>query len=178
MACAKKIATRWLNVKVCPLVPLWTENALGQFIHSLQELSSVFQSLFVCNPRGLGSAWILLSECIGEVPYPTGTAQQTTYSLPYPTSLSGQCTIKNRYFTTNQGCPVTAPQLCCKAKSLIVRRLAEELNASLSAGIDPGIIAKRVASAGGAADAQDTFPPPFSISLSPAPATCPGLSCT
>ena len=59
-------------------------------------------------------------------------AQQTTYSMPYPTSLSGQCSIKNRYFTTHQRCPVTAPQLCCKAKSLIVRRLAEELNASLS----------------------------------------------
>ena len=31
------------------------------------------------------------------------------------------------------------PQLSCKAKSLVVRTLAEELNASLSAGIDPGV---------------------------------------
>ena len=29
LACAKKIVTRWPNVKVCPLVPLWTENAPG-----------------------------------------------------------------------------------------------------------------------------------------------------
>ena len=108
----------------------------------------------------------MLRECIGEVPFPAGTAQQTTYSLPYPTSLSGQCTIKNRYCTTNQGCPVTAPQLCCKAKSLIVRRLAEELNASLSAGIDPGIIAGRVTNAGGGADAQDTSHPPLNLIVS------------
>ena len=38
--------------------------------------------------------------------------------------------------------------------------MAEELNASLSAGIDPGIIAARVANAGGAADVQDITPPP------------------
>ena len=105
LACAKKIVTRWPNVKVCPLVPLWTENAPGQFIRSLQELSSVFQSLFGCDPRGLGSAWILLSECIGERPPLADSPQQTTYSIPYPTSLSGQCTIKNGYFTKNQRCP-------------------------------------------------------------------------
>ena len=43
--------------------------------------------------------------------------------------------------------------------SLTVCRLAEELNASLSAGIDPGIIAERVGSAGGAADVKDSPPP-------------------
>ena len=87
-------------------------------------------------------------------------ANYSTYSLPYLTSLSGHCVIKNRFFTTNQRCPTTAPQLCCKARSLIVCRLAEELNASLSAGIDPGIIAARAASADGAADAKDIPPPP------------------
>ena len=68
------------------------------------------------------------------------------------------------YFTTNQGCPATAPQLSCKARSLIVRRLAEELNASLSASIDPGIIAERVASGGRAADLKDSNPP-YSLKL-------------
>ena len=162
------------GVSACPAVD---RKCPGAIHLSLQELSSVFQSLFGCDPRGLGSAWILLSKCIGERPPLADNAQQTTYSMPYPTSLSGQCSIKNRYFTTHQRCPVTAPQLCCKAKSLIVRRLAEELNASLSAGIDPGIIAERVANAGGAADVQDTSPP-LSISLYPAPATCPGPSRT
>ena len=47
--------------------------------------------------------------------------------------------------------------------SLTVRILAEELNASLSAGIDPGIIAERVGSAGGAADTKDS--PPHSLNL-------------
>ena len=179
LACAKKIASRWPNVKVCPLVPLWTESAPGQFIRSLQELSSVFRSLFGGDPRGLGPAWILRSECIGEAPHPAGNTQQTIYSLPYLTSLSGQCSIKNHFFTTNQGCPATASQLCCMAKSQIVCRLAEELNASLSAGIYPGIIAERVASAGGAADAKDKdIPPLLSISSFSAPATCPGSSRT
>ena len=48
-----------------------------------------------------------------------------------------------------------APQLSCKAKSLVVRTLAEELNASLSAGIDPGVIAERAPGAGRAASAKD-----------------------
>ena len=47
------------------------------------------------------------------------------------------------------------PQLSCKAKSLVVRTLAEELNASLSAGIDPGVIAERAPGAGRAASAKD-----------------------
>ena len=47
--------------------------------------------------------------------------------------------------------------------SLTVRRFAEELNALLSAGIDPGIIAERVASAGGAADAKDSPPPSLNL---------------
>ena len=48
-----------------------------------------------------------------------------------------------------------APQLSCKAKSLVVCSLAEELNASLSAGIDPGITVERAPDAGGAAGAKD-----------------------
>ena len=149
---------------MCPLVPLWTDCVPGQFIRSLQELSSVFRSLFGSDLCGLNHTWIRLTECIGEDILEAGvsrTLSPTTYSLPYPTSLSGPCTIKNRFFTTNQSCPATAPPLCCKDRSLIVRRLAEELNASLSAGIDPGIIAARVASAGGAADAKDIPPPPL-----------------
>ena len=45
---------------------------------------------------------------------------------------------------------------------MIVRNLAEELNALLSAGVDPGIIVKRVASAGRAASAENT-PPPLNL---------------
>ena len=48
-----------------------------------------------------------------------------------------------------------APQLSCKAKSLVVRTLGEELNALLSAGIDPGITVERASGAGGAAGAKD-----------------------
>ena len=46
---------------------------------------------------------------------------------------------------------------------MIVHNLAEELNASLSAGIDPGIIVERVASAGRAASAENTLPPSLNL---------------
>ena len=88
------------------------------------------------------------------------------YSLPYPSSLSVLSCVKNRTFATNRRCLVTAPALSCKAKSSVVRCLAEELNASLSAGIDPGVIPERVASAGGAANVKDTAsPPPPALNL-------------
>ena len=51
-----------------------------------------------------------------------------------------------------------APQLSCKVKSLVVRTLAEELNALLSAGIHPGVIIERAPGAGGAAGAKDLNP--------------------
>ena len=58
LACAKKIVSRWPNVRVCPLVPLWTDCVPGQFIRSLQELSSGFRSLFGSDLRGLNHTWI------------------------------------------------------------------------------------------------------------------------
>ena len=48
-----------------------------------------------------------------------------------------------------------APQLSCKAKSLVVRTLAKKLNALLSAGINPGITVERASGAGGAAGVKD-----------------------
>ena len=48
-----------------------------------------------------------------------------------------------------------APQLSCKAKSLVVGTLAEKLNASLSDGIDPGITVERASGAGRAAGAKE-----------------------
>ena len=97
-----------------------------------------------------------------------------TYSLPYPSSLSGPLIVKNRTFISNQSCPVTAPALSCKEKSLIVRSVVEELNASFSVGMDPGVIAERVASAGGTTTAKDYCHahPPSLILLLPVPVTC------
>ena len=49
---------------------------------------------------------------------------------------------------------------------MVVRNLAEELNASLSAGIDPGIIVERVSSSGRAATAANTVPPTLRLVIS------------
>ena len=166
IGCAKKISSRWPNVKVCPLVPLWGEGVPGQFLRSVQEIGSVFRSLHGNDPRGLNGSWISLNDFISNELCSSCGSVPDRYSLPYPSSLSGPPLVKNRTFVSNQRSPVTAPALSCKVKSLVVRCLAEELNASLSAGIDPGVIAERVASAGGAANAKDVNsspPPPFKL---------------
>ena len=165
ISCAKKLTTRWPNVKVCPLVPLWSDGVPGQFLRSVQEIGSVFRSLHGNDPRGLNGSWTSLTDFINNE-YCSSSSVPDQYSLPYPSSLSGPYCVKNRTFITNRRCPVTAPALSCKAKSSVVRCLAEELNASLSAGIDPGVIAERVASAGGAANAKDySLPPPPALNL-------------
>ena len=71
----KFLLSRWPNVRVCPLVPLWTDCVPGQFIRSLQELSSVFRSLFGSDLRGLNHTWIRLTECIGEDILEAGASQ-------------------------------------------------------------------------------------------------------
>ena len=166
ISCAKKITSRWPNVKICPLVPLWSDSVPGQFLRSVQEIGSVFRSLHGNDPRGLNGSWTSLTDFIrNELCSPSGT-EPDCYSLPFPSSMSGPPCVKNQTFITNRRCPVTALALSCKVKSTVVRCLAEGLNASLSAGIDPGVIAERVASAGGAAYAQDnSIPPPPALNL-------------
>ena len=157
LACADKIVSRWPNVKVCPLVPLWSEPVSGKLVRTVQELCSVFQSLFGNDPRALGNSWTVLTRELAKTTFvPNVTdSEPVTYSLPFPASLSGPTKIKSRSFVSCQRCPAMAPQLSCKAKSLVVCSLAEELNASLSAGIDPGITVERAPDAGGAAGAKD-----------------------
>ena len=165
ISCAKKITNRWPNVKICPLVLLWSDGVPSQLLHSIQEIGSVFQSLHGNDPCGLNGSWTSLTDFISNELCSSGS-EPDRYSLPYLSSLSGPSCVKNRTFTTNRRCPVTALALSCKAKSSVVRCLAEELNASLSAGIDPGVIAERVASAGGAANAKDTsLLPPLTLNL-------------
>ena len=137
---------------------MWADCVPGHFLRTVQELGSVFRSLFRKDPRGLTTSWTSLTDYISATFCHTDAGQNSTYSLPYPVSLSGQPLIRNWSFTSNKLCLALAPPLCCKATSMVVRNLAEELNALLSAGIDPGIIVKRVASAGSAASAENTPP--------------------
>ena len=156
----KKITNCWPNVKICPLVLLWSDGVPGQFLHSVQEIGSVFQSLYGKDPRGVNGSWTSLTDYISNELCLSSGSEQDQFSLPYSSSLSGPSCIKNRTFITYRRCPVTVLALSCKAKSLVVRCLADELNASLSASIYPCAIAERVASAGRAANAKDTSLPP------------------
>ena len=174
LACAEKNVSHWPKVKVCPLVPIWTEPVSGKLIRTVQELCSVFQSLFGNDPRGLSNSWTVLTRELAKTAFASNVAasEPVTYSLPFPANLSGPTKIKSRSFTSCQRCPAMAPQLSCKAKSLVVCTLAEELNASLSAGIDPGVIVQRVPGAGRAAVRKT-----LTLTLSSQdPAICLGLS--
>ena len=64
ISCAKKITNRWPNIKICPLVPLWSDGVPGQFLRSVQEIGSVFQSLHGNDPRGLNGSWTSLTDYI------------------------------------------------------------------------------------------------------------------
>ena len=156
----EKNHNRWPNVKICPLVPLWSNGVPVQFLRSVQEIGSVFQSLYGKDPRGMNGSWTSLTDYISNELCSSSGSKPDRYSLPYPSSLSSPSCVKNRTFITYRRCPVTVLALSCKAKSLVVRCLADELNASLSAGIYPCAIAERVASAGRAANAKDTSLPP------------------
>ena len=157
LACAEKIILQWPNVKVCPLVPIWSESVSDKLVRTVQELCSVFQSLFGKDPRGLGNSWTVLTRELAKTTLASNVldSEPITYSLPFPASLSGPTKIKRRSFISCQRCPAMAPQLSCKAKSLVVRTLAKKLNASLSAGINPGITVERASGAGEAAGVKD-----------------------
>ena len=66
LACAEKIVSRWPNVKVCPLVPIWSESVSGKLVRTVQELCSVFQSLFGNDLHGLGNSWTVLTRELAE----------------------------------------------------------------------------------------------------------------
>ena len=157
LACAEKIISRWPNVKVYPLVPIWSESVSAKLVWTVQELCLVFQFLFGNDLRGLGNSWTVLTRELAKTTFASNVpdSEPVSYYLPFPASLSGPTKIKSRSFISCQRCPAMAPQLSCKAKSLVVSTLAKELNASLSAGIDPGITVERASGAGGAAGAKD-----------------------
>ena len=42
LSCSNKIVQRWPNIKVCLLVPLWSDTVLTHFLRNVQELGLVF----------------------------------------------------------------------------------------------------------------------------------------
>ena len=62
LACAEKIVSCWPNVKVCPLVPIWTEPVSSKLIWKVQELFSHFSvtilAVFVIRGRFSQGSWL------------------------------------------------------------------------------------------------------------------------
>ena len=57
MACAKKLNSKWGNVKVCPMIPFWNESIPGEMHRVILETGTAFPSLFGSDPRGMRTSW-------------------------------------------------------------------------------------------------------------------------
>ena len=142
----KKINSKWVNVNVCPLVPVWKESIPGELHHVILETGTAFASLFGSDPRGMHTSWdTLKSQLKSLIPQHTHTELTTdTYTLPYPASLTGPVTVKNITFKTSLPCPATLHPVDRKTKKHLVRTLADDLNKSLAAWINSAVISERV----------------------------------
>ena len=162
LACAKKLNSKWGNVKVCPMLPFWNDTIPGEMHRVILETGTAFSSLFGGDPRGMRTSWdTLKSQLKSLTPHTTHSElNKHTYTLPYPATLNGPLTVKNITFTTSHPSPATLHPVDRKAKQTLVRTLADDLNKSLAAGIDSAAISERVANPGRSSVAKDSHPPP------------------
>ena len=120
LACAKKITSKWVNVKVCPLIPVWNESIPGELHRIILETGTAFPSLFGSDPRGMRTSWdTMKSQLKSLVPQHTHTElNMDTYTLPYPASLTGPVIVKNITFKTSLPCPATLHRVDRKTKNI------------------------------------------------------------
>ena len=120
LACTKKITSNWVNVKVCPLIPVWNESILGELHRIILKTGTAFPSLFGSDPRGMRTSWdTMKSQLKSLVPQHTHTELNTdTYTLPYPASLTGPVIVKNITFKTSVPCPATLHRVDRKTKNI------------------------------------------------------------
>ena len=139
LACAKKLNSKWGNVKVCPMIPFWNESIPGEMHRVILETGTALASLLSRDPRGMRTSWDTLKSQLKTITPHTKHTELNTYTLPYPATLTGPLTVKNITFTTSCPCPATLH---------LVRTLADDLNKSLAAGIDSTVISERVVDPG------------------------------
>ena len=176
LACAKKLNSKWGNVKVCPMIPFWNESIPGEMHRVILEIGTAFSSLFGSDPRGMRTSWDTLKIQLKNITPHTPHIELNTYTLPYPATLTGPLTVKNITFTTSLPCPATLHPVDRKVKQSLVRTLADDLNKSLAAGIDSTVISERVTDPGRPSVAKD-IPHPLYRFWVQSHETCHSVSC-
>ena len=80
LACAKKLNSKWGNVKVCPMIPFWNESIPGEMHRVILEIGTAFSSLFGSDPRGMQTSWDTLKIQLKNITPHTPHTKLNTYS--------------------------------------------------------------------------------------------------
>ena len=126
--CVARIETRWREVNVCPLVPVWTFDCPGSLARDLGQLAIWFSQMYLNSTCGLHGAW---SELIGQMDRgcsggsPLATPE--VIKLPMPSGLKDP-TPRTFIFQYNSSCPALLSKLDCKAIPELVRALICSIN--------------------------------------------------